>query len=374
MNNNKTIIAIYLDLAKAFETVDHNILLSKLNYYGIRGIAFDLFKSYLENRKQCVKSNGAISKILNLNCGVPQRSTLGPLLFLLYINELNVVTSFKTILFADDTCLVASGKNNTWLEKETNLKLKKINTWFLANKLTINYNKTNFMVINGNKSRRYNFKLMMGENILKQVTSVKYLGVIMDEKMSWKNHIETIKTKLSRACNVVYKLRYIVPLKTLICVYYSLVYSHLNYAILSWGSTCKSNLESLYTLQKKFLKIMLFHDQRYSTDLLFSKLKLLKFDDIFKIELAKHVHRQQTNQLPSVFSGQYTKAKDTHTYNTRFATSQQLRTEKYKTTFGQRTTTYQGGKLWNNIPLELKQKNSVFKKGYTKFLMDKYDK
>ena len=374
VDNSKCNIAVYLDLAKAFETVNHEILLQKLYHNGIRGIALDLFKSYLSNRMQCVKCNGVTSTLLKLICGVPQGSTLGPLLFLLYINDLPTHTTFKINLFADDTCLISSSQNFNNLEHETNQKLEFINNWFISNKLTINYKKTKYMTIYGKKNQKFTVQLKMGDIVLERVKNIKYLGLIMDENLVWKNHIQFLKTKLTSSCNIMYKLRYYVPLKSRISIYYSLFYSYLQYGIICWGSTFKSIWKPLLTLQKKIIKAMLFKPLHTSCEPLFLELNLLKLPDVYRLELAKHVHKHNSNSLPSAFQNQYVQVNTTHDHSTRSAVQNNLIKLRYKkSTAGQRTTTYNGSLIWNSIPNDIKtSKLKPFIIKYKNFMLAKY--
>ena len=139
--------AIFLDLAKAFDSINHQILLDKLEHYGVRGVAHSLFKSYLENRKQCVSYKDVSSTFLPITTGVPQGSVLGSFLFLIYINDLPICSKFNTTLYADDTVLIYSDKNINSLNLKTNEELEKINLWFLINKLSLNLSKTKYMLI-----------------------------------------------------------------------------------------------------------------------------------------------------------------------------------------------------------------------------------
>ena len=189
LDNSETSIVVFLDLSKAFETVNHQILLDKLHHYGIRGIAYDLLKSYLSNRKQCVKSGNHFSVFMDIECGVPQGSILGPLLFLLYVNDLPLTVDLYSILFADDTCVLSSSHSVELLTQDINAKLSKLNEWFVANKLTVNYTKTNYIVFCGQKKTSFSGEIVMGAHTLKRVTNTKYLGIMFDEKLNWKCHI-----------------------------------------------------------------------------------------------------------------------------------------------------------------------------------------
>jgi len=199
--------AIFIDLMKAFDTVNHRILLDKLYTYGIRGIAHDWFESYLTNRKQSTKIGNHISNSMICDIGVPQGSVLGPLLFLLYMNDLyNVSKKLKVTLFADDTNLLFSHKNLKNLESNVNMELLKIYDWLTVNKLTLNAKKSNYVIFRPYKKKiyiSYPITIKCFDNNrntfvnLQQQSCVKYLGIYFDEHLSWKFHINLICTKIS---------------------------------------------------------------------------------------------------------------------------------------------------------------------------------
>ena len=180
---------IFLDFAKAFDTVDHNILINKLEYYGIKGTALKWFESYLTNRTQKVCINGTFSESCNVKFGVPQGSVLGPLLFLLYINDMpNSSNILKIHLFADDTSIFFSHKNLKELESIVNNELSKVSDWLIANKLTLNVDKSNFLLISPSRKNTTNkINLSINNEAIAQKDCIKYLGVLLDKNLSWKN-------------------------------------------------------------------------------------------------------------------------------------------------------------------------------------------
>ena len=186
INNNEYALGIFLDLSKAFDTVEHSILLSKLHHYGFQGLAYNWLTSYVSNREQFVLANGCASSRIQLSYGVPQGSILGPLLFLIYINDLASVSSTALpILFADDTNLILTHKHFDSLIREANYGLTKISEWFQINKLSLNIKKSNFIIFTG-KNKMYpksSAKLSIDGNVIIQVSSTKFLGVLIDEAL-----------------------------------------------------------------------------------------------------------------------------------------------------------------------------------------------
>ena len=184
--------SVFLDFSKAFDTVNHNILLDKLEHYGFRGIAYSWFKSYLNQRTQIAAMNGVDGNELTINCGVPQGSVLGPLLFLIYINDIyqsSQILPFR--LFADDPSILLANKNLEILEQTRNSELKKASVRLLANKQSVNVSKSKFLVISSRKIDK-NIKLKINNKELKHENYTKYLGVIIDDKLNWKLYIKQI--------------------------------------------------------------------------------------------------------------------------------------------------------------------------------------
>ena len=196
LDNGNCAVGIFLDFQKAFDTVDHGILLDKLYCYGIRGIAHDWFVSYLSNRQQSVIYNGYESELKVMRFGVPQGSILAPMLFLLYINDLtNVSSFFMPILFSDDTNIFCTGIDLKNMIRQVNEELAKIYAWVNANKLSLNSDKTNFMLFMPKYSSHCADHIVINQTRIQEVKETKFLGVIIDNKLKWSAHVKYISKK-----------------------------------------------------------------------------------------------------------------------------------------------------------------------------------
>ena len=362
---------VFLDFSKAFDTVNHQILLSKLDKYGFRGIPHSWFTDYLTNCKQFVKVGEAESNKLQMLCGVLQGSTLGPLLFLLYINDIsNCSDKLSFRIFADDTSVFYSCQNVNELEIVMNDEIQALLKYCTINKLSVNFKKTNFIVFRSPK--RKNIKIHL-KNIT-QANHVKYLGVYLDEYFNWEHQIKHINIKVNKNVGIISKLRHYVDLKMLKQLYYSLIYPYLNYGIMSWGNTYTSKLTKIHTKQNKCLRNIFFAHWRENASPYFKLLGILKLDNIFKIRIATmcYIIAHEKKDVPSIFLNFITLAKSTHFYNTRFASNLNFSRPTVRTNYGIYTFKYVASKLWEQIPHNLKNIESIyqFKKQYKLFLLE----
>ena len=215
LDKKEYVTGLYLDLTKAFDTVQHDILLKKLEHYGIRGIVNKWFSSYLSNRKQYVYVNGVESDVKHVNIGVPQGSVLGPLLFIIYLNDIaNSVTSLKclTMLFADDSNVFLWDNDPVKLMKETEKSIVEITNWFHVNKLTVSLEKTKYNIFHAkNRSIRGFDKINVMNTEIDRVVSAKYLGVFIDETLSFTNHINELINTLRKYASSFKIIRNYVP-------------------------------------------------------------------------------------------------------------------------------------------------------------------
>ena len=197
---NQYTLAVLLDLSKAFDTINHEILLNKLNHYGIRGVALEWFRSYLTSRRQFVSYHGCTSASQTVTCGVPQGSVLGPLLFIIYTNDLPVsLEHSKSILFADDITLYHSHTDKAILRQSIEHDLKLLNDWFCSNKLSLNVPKTHFMVFCPKKRNDISDleTLNLGDKSINRVNTAKFLGIYIDDELEWGEHIDHVANKLA---------------------------------------------------------------------------------------------------------------------------------------------------------------------------------
>ncbi len=234
--------------------VDHRILLNKIHHYGLRGKVHQWIESYLRDRKQYVSVNGFDSSLSDIEYGVPQGSILGPLLFLIYINDIPEISHFaKFILYADDANIIITGDNIAEIESKIMSLTSALLYWVNSNGLLLNLKKTVFMIFSRRRIRD-NFTVHINDTPIERVYEARFLGVIIDDKLTWSSHIKTLKSKMARYVGIMYRIKKLIPLKVRQQIYHSFVQSHLNYCSLVWGYTNKSNIEALFAQQKKGMR------------------------------------------------------------------------------------------------------------------------
>ena len=276
-NLKKDPLMLLLDLQKAFDSVDHSILLGKLENYGIRGCNFCLLKNYLSERYQYIHINNTVSTKRQVKCGVPQGSVLGPLMFLIYINDLpHAVFNSSVTLFADDTAIV---KNPLASNEEFQKDIERVDHWMKYNKVTVKATKSKLLRF---CSAKDDISLKFSDDFLISVDSCKYLGIWLDNKLSFRQHIEYIRKKMNKFCAIVYKLRDVMTINQLINYYKMYVQPVLQYGILIYGCVKKSNLYVIHKSQKRFFRIVF--RKRYR-DSISDKLEKLKIASVFELHI-----------------------------------------------------------------------------------------
>lgn len=359
-------LAVFLDLAKAFDTVSHPLLLKKLQQIGITGIPYTWFESYLTNRTQQTlihsdKTN--ISKKLSMSYGVPQGSVLGPLLFLIYINTLcSMDIGGKILSFADDTVLIFEDEAWQSVINKTNIGLIKVRHWLDTNLLTLNIDKTQYMTFS---IRKHNFPNNCPKPIihscshnintpetspninctcltLKSSKEVKYLGIIIDDQLRWEAHISDTVKRLRKLCHIFCSLRSILDLKTLRSVYFALFQSIATYGIMGWGGCSESVINPIITVQKLILRIIFKCQPTHPSNVLFTKIRVLDIRQLFTKTSLSYIRKTNLLVAPQ------------HQVHTRFSSNLGCVVPKTRTTFAQRQFWFIAPKIYNALSTDIK--------------------
>ena len=382
IDKNNFACGIFIDLQKAFDTVDHDILLKKLEHYGIRGISNDWFRSYLKNRKQLVSISGVESHLANMDFGVPQGSVLGPLLFLIYINDLHNAIKFCTTRhFADDTNLLIYNKSLKQLQKDLNYDLRLLCRWLKANKISLNCGKTELIIFR-HPNKQVNYKLKIKINGTKLIPShqVKYLGIVLDPHLNWSHHTNGLASKLTRAAGMLAKIRHFVPKNTLRSIYFGIFSSLLTYGSQIWGQYSNQHIKRLQKIQNKAIRIINFSNYNDSVDPLYYKSKILKLSDHVRLKNFLFVHNSLNNNLPSPLKNSFKLNTENHSHTTRSTFQNKMALPEARTLiYGLNSIKYRSVAEWNlmvndSILENLHLKSiSVCKKTITNYLIDEYE-
>ena len=306
LDDGKVALGVFLDLQKAFDTVLHDILLDEMYHYGIRGLAHSWFNSYLSNRMQYVSLNGVVSEACHIRHGVPQGSVLGPLLFLLFINDItNIDPGLKIKLFADDTNIFLYDANLPDLINNANVALDRMAEWLKANKLCLNIDKTNYCIFKTTGVISDNIPdIIIDRKIIKRVDFCKYLGIISDCRLTFVHHINAIVSKVNQYCGIFYKLRNLLPVVCLRQLYFALVYPHLLYGLEIYGNTSALVLDPRLKVNNKILRILQNQSVRTPLGHLYSNFNTLPITALRDLKIAclmhKYVHHPLT--LPKIFA------------------------------------------------------------------------
>ena len=376
MNDKQMTLGLFLDLSKAYDVINHELLLKKLDHYGIRGIANSWFKSYLSSRKQYVSIENFSSNLADVVNGVPQGSILGPILFLLFINDLCTLSSkIKCILFADDTNLFYSSNNLKDCTDLLNQELNIYSSWFTSNKLKINYTKCSYMIF-GPKiltNSITDLPIKLNNTLISRTEKTKFLGLIITENFSWNEHLNYLSLKVNKLIGLFHKIKNKLPYSTLISLYYTFIYPNLTYGITLWGNSPKSHLNNIILSQKRAVRLICNLKLFESTQASFSKLKIMKIKIIYIYFTSIFVFKFIQNLLPISFKNFYIFSNSVQTTSTRHTTT--FYTYKTRLKLISMSLKHTGPKIWTILPDSLKSINrlQVFKKSLKHFLNEHND-
>ena len=370
---NKNFLAVYIDFAKAFDTLNIKILLKKIAHYKIPTA---WFRSYLSGRTQFTQIGTKTSKPKIITCGVPQGSVLGPLLFLLAVNCLPNSSQFFSILFADDTTLILENKDLNLLFIQANLFLKDFEKWCHANYLSLAPSKTRFMLFS--KQKTVPNLYLMNEQIIRvheqgQEKSFKLVGVCIDDSVSWHHHIDHIRKKVNTALGMLKRSKNFIPTAIKKMIYNSLIMSHLSYCIVIWGNAKRTILDPLIKAQKRALRIVNNEHWLKHCDPLFASLDSLKLTDLYKVSSGKYVVKYLQKSLPPGLEDCFKEKAQTH--STRMTVDNRILTlQKTKDALVQRMPKYNIAHNWNNnVPKSFKDlPEASFHSAYKSHFLQKY--
>ena len=327
-------VGLFVDLSKAFDTVNHSLLLRKMERYGIAGVVLDLFRSYLSHRQQRVCVGGDMSVPISLDIGVPQGSILGPTLFLLYVNDLpGALHGVDVSLYADDINVLISADSMEGLVAKASAAYESVTKWLSLNRLIINSAKTKCLMFSGGDDIA---QIQLGRVSVRIDTSCRLLGLEVDDSLSWSNHIAGLATKLSRSCYALHQLKRSCGLEVVKTFYFSNFYSQMRFGVIHWGMN--SNSSRIFILQKRAIRIMFSIPRGESCRAIFKDHGLMTFYDVYILEILCFVYR---------FKERFDNSTE-HGYHTRH--SHRLLPIRHRYSAYQRSLNYMGCKLFNALP------------------------
>ena len=379
LDNDRVSGMVSIDYRKAFDMIDHTLLLKKLEVYGLSTETLQWFTSYLRNRRQLVKLGDKHSNVVNVPHGIPQGCILGPLLFIVFINDLPFhVTSSTIDLYADDTTLTSCANYSSInrLEQNLNSSVAEIAKWAASNKLPINESKTKAILITGKRlpsKINYEMALTINGTKLELVPSVKLLGLEIDSELSFNSHVEKLRTKLSQRIGILKKIRSCLPMKPQRLLFYNtMIRSVLHYVSSIWTSCDKENLVRVLKLQKRAARVISDADNQASSVTLFNRLQWLPFYEESKIAKCCVAYNHIQGEVPLYTEGSLILNSQQHNRATRYSNTNFICPRFNRMTEGGRSFAVTTSQLWHSSTLELRNSTTLesFKNNYRNNFFD----
>ena len=353
--------AVFVDLSKAFDMVIHTLLIDKLSSLGITGIENRWFQSYLNNRTQCVSLNGTISTPNVIRSGVPQGSILGPLLFLLFINDMpkNIVNC-SVDMYADDTLIYVCHNDIDVIEKCLNEDLASLSKWLDRNVMKANVSKTKTMILGTSTriNRIRDVNIIMNGTAVERVNTFKYLGITIDANLKWNDQINNICRKMCNSLGIMRRIKPFVPQSSLVTIYNTMFLPHLDYGIILWSNCGNTNLSRIQKLQNTAMRIILSAPFRTHIN---DMLKTLGFMDVrnrISYVTGCMMYKVINGMTPSYLNQLFNYVNNIHSLCTRKSKAGDLYTPKCNTNYGRNTFQYKGCVLWNVISRNIRNANT----------------
>jgi hypothetical protein len=354
----------FLDISKCFDSIDHELLLKKLSKYGVRNLELLWFNDYLSNRSQCVSYNNKLSELVDINIGVPQGSTLGPLLFVLFVNDLPMfIKNGRCTMYADDTIIHVSKLDSEEVNQELNDVLVNVENWYKANRLVLNVTKSNAMLINyntaGNESAD-DFSVYLNESKLDNVQCTKYLGVMVDNQLKFDKHVSELVKRITAKLSWLCRLRRILPKHMLVLTYKSYIQPIFDYACTVWGCS-NININAIQRLQNRAARIICsnFDIINFRGEDLVRELQWQSVSQRVNYYLATLMFNSIHGNAPDHLCNSITMACESNDVNTRLRNTMKVELPICKTVNMKKSFLYRGSVIWNSLPANVHESSSL---------------
>ena len=358
-----------IDLSKCFDSVPHDKLLNKLSFYGIKGVEHCWFESYLKEREQIVNFNNQTSGKEKINIGVPQGTVLGPILFLIYMNELPMILpNLSCTMFADDITISCAAKNIDEASASLQTIVNKTVNWLDKNRLVINISKCNSLIICSKHKNNSKLDIYIKGQHIEQITECKLLGVYIDQNLSFNKQCTEVSRKICKKFGLLKRLRCVLPLSTISKLYFPLVQSNIDYCLSVWGNCSTSSLSIIQKLQNRIGRFLTgkYDYLKYPSSLLRNDLNWMSVSDRYKYFISILMYKCVNNPNENPLSKFFTFSKSIHNYKTRKALNEDLAIPKLRTEQFKRSLIFSGPIIWNKINLETCKLNLFYFKKHFK--------